>query len=84
MVLPKRLENCHHVEQSDAVPLLRFFFGIHTVMHTEVLYQIMKGLTRLVIAVGLVLSFVCWSLSIFSADALLPIMLVLGIIGTYS
>ena len=53
-------------------------------MHTEVLYQIMKGLTRLVIAVGLVLSFVCWSLSMFSADALLPIMLVLGIIGTYS
>jgi len=53
-------------------------------MHTEVLYQIMKGLTRLAIAVGLVLSFVCWSLSMFSADALLPIMLVLGIIGTYS
>ena len=53
-------------------------------MHTEVLYQIMKGLIRLGIAIGLVLCFVCWSLSIFPANGLLPIMLVLGLIGTYS
>lgn len=45
--------------------------------------QILRSLARTGVAMGLLLCFVCWSLSIFPADGLLPIMLVLGLIGTY-
>ena len=53
-------------------------------MHDDVIRNIMRGMIRLGISLALIVCFVCWSLSIFPAGALLPIMFVLGLIGTYN